>query len=167
MGRILLECGNDCERNDASPFKETYFNRIFAGITIINNRRIVIKESSRLSPETYSEPCQTSKMELFAKISNGLFLQKGTISDVPNREGSKYASGYIFKVINKLTHFTPMDHFYTPWKQKTKAFSTFLGGIKMGHWRGKGWYVDTAQKMKCSIKDFFSKCNRIRSFLRI
>ena len=25
----------------------------------------------------------------------------------------------------------------------------------------------TAQKMKCSIKDFFSKCDQIRSFLRI
>ena len=27
--------------------------------------------------------------------------------------------------------------------------------------------VDTAQKMKFSIKDFFSKCDQIRSFLRI
>ena len=27
--------------------------------------------------------------------------------------------------------------------------------------------VDTAQKMKFSIKDLFSKCNQIRSFLRI
>ena len=28
-------------------------------------------------------------------------------------------------------------------------------------------YYDTAQKMKFSIKDFFSKCDQIRSFLRI
>ena len=28
-------------------------------------------------------------------------------------------------------------------------------------------YQDTAQKMKFSIKDFFSKCVQIRSFLRI
>ena len=27
--------------------------------------------------------------------------------------------------------------------------------------------IDTAQKMKFSIKDFFSKCDQIRSFLRI
>ena len=27
--------------------------------------------------------------------------------------------------------------------------------------------VNTAQKMKFSIKDFFSKCDQIRSFLRI
>ena len=27
--------------------------------------------------------------------------------------------------------------------------------------------ADTAQKMKFSIKDFFTKCNQIRSFLRI
>ena len=30
----------------------------------------------------------------------------------------------------------------------------------------KEWYI-TAQKMKFSIKDFFSKCDQIRSFLRI
>ena len=29
------------------------------------------------------------------------------------------------------------------------------------------WKSTTAQKMKCSIKDFFSKCDQIRSFLRI
>ena len=27
--------------------------------------------------------------------------------------------------------------------------------------------IDTGQKMKFSIKDFFSKCDQIRSFLRI
>ena len=27
--------------------------------------------------------------------------------------------------------------------------------------------ISTAQKMKFSIKDFFSKCDKIRSFLRI
>ena len=31
----------------------------------------------------------------------------------------------------------------------------------------KVWYFYTAQKMKFSIKDFFSKCQQIRSFLRI
>ena len=31
----------------------------------------------------------------------------------------------------------------------------------------KGNDVDTAQKMKFSIRDFFSKCEQIRSFLRI
>ena len=29
------------------------------------------------------------------------------------------------------------------------------------------WYVNTAQKMKFSFKDFFSKCNQIRRQLRI
>ena len=28
-------------------------------------------------------------------------------------------------------------------------------------------YINTAQEMKFSIKDFFSKCDQIRSFLRI
>ena len=31
-----------------------------------------------------------------------------------------------------LTHFSPVPHFYTPWKhQKTKRFLTFSGGIVM------------------------------------
>ena len=31
-----------------------------------------------------------------------------------------------------LTHFTPMFHFYTPWKcQKTRGFLTFSGGMEM------------------------------------
>ena len=31
-----------------------------------------------------------------------------------------------------LTHFSPVSHFYTPWKrQKTYGFLTFSGGIEM------------------------------------
>ena len=34
-----------------------------------------------------------------------------------------------------LTHFSPMSHFYTPWKrQKTYGFLTFSGGMEMWHW---------------------------------
>ena len=33
-----------------------------------------------------------------------------------------------------LTHFSPVFHFYTPWKrQKTKGFLTFSNVIKMVH----------------------------------
>ena len=35
----------------------------------------------------------------------------------------------------RLTHFSPVSHFYTPWKrQKTKVFLTFSRGIEMWHW---------------------------------
>ena len=36
----------------------------------------------------------------------------------------------------KLTHFfSPVSHFYTPWKrQKTFGFLTFSGGIEMWRW---------------------------------
>ena len=38
-------------------------------------------------------------------------------------------------MIFPLTHFSPMSHFYTPWKrQKTYGFLTFLEGIEMWHW---------------------------------
>ena len=35
-----------------------------------------------------------------------------------------------------------MSYFYTPWKrQKTFGFLTFSGGIEMGHWREKDYWV--------------------------
>ena len=35
----------------------------------------------------------------------------------------------------RLTHFSPVSHFYTRWKrQKTKVFLTFSRGIEMWHW---------------------------------
>ena len=38
-----------------------------------------------------------------------------------------------------LTHFTPMSHFYNPWKrQKTYGFLTFSGGIEIWHWTKMG-----------------------------
>ena len=37
--------------------------------------------------------------------------------------------------IMRLTHFSPVSHFYTPWKrQKTKGFLTFSEAIEMWHW---------------------------------
>ena len=42
-----------------------------------------------------------------------------------------------------LTHFSPVWHFYTPWKrQKTKGFQTFLGGIEMSLWTNMGNHVN-------------------------
>ena len=38
-----------------------------------------------------------------------------------------------------LTHFSPVSHFYTPWKgQKTKGFLTFSGVIEIEHWTKLG-----------------------------
>ena len=38
-----------------------------------------------------------------------------------------------------LTYFSPVPHFYTPWKrQKTFGFVTFSGGIRMWHWTKMG-----------------------------
>ena len=39
-----------------------------------------------------------------------------------------------------FTHFSPVSHFYTPWKRrKTKGFMTFSGGIEMWHWTKIGY----------------------------
>ena len=38
-----------------------------------------------------------------------------------------------------LIHFSPVPHFYTPWKlQKTKGFLMFSGGIEIRHWAKMG-----------------------------
>ena len=38
-----------------------------------------------------------------------------------------------------LTHYSPVSHFYTPWKrQETFGFLTFSGGIEMWHWTKMG-----------------------------
>ena len=38
-----------------------------------------------------------------------------------------------------LTYFSPVSHFYNPWKrQKTFGFLTFSGGTEMWHWTKMG-----------------------------
>ena len=84
-----------------------------------------------------------------------------------------------------LTNFTPLVSFYNPRKhKKNRSFLMFSRGVERNQWREMGWvkvhhtsydiftatheYVvitHTAQKMKVSTKDFFSKCNQTRSFL--
>ena len=47
----------------------------------------------------------------------------------------KLSSQLLFSDRWSLTHFSPVSHFYTPWKrQKTFGFLTFSGGIEMWHW---------------------------------
>ena len=41
------------------------------------------------------------------------------------------------KISNQLTYFSPMFHFYTPWKRQ--GFMTFSGGIDMEGWAKMGW----------------------------
>ena len=91
-----------------------------------------------------------------------------------------------------LTHFKPLIPFYTPWKHKPEQ-EVFCWGYRkriaawneiicrkicriMENIKIKGEIniklvkiaaEHTAQKMKFSIKYFFSRCDQIRSFLRI
>ena len=45
-------------------------------------------------------------------------------------------SPVVFRV---LTHFSPISHFYTPWKrQKTIGFVIFSGGIEIWYWTKMG-----------------------------
>ena len=58
-------------------------------------------------------------------------------------QSKKWVMSYIIKIgdkINKaLNHFSPLSHFYTPWKvHKTSGFLRFLGGIERWHWTKMG-----------------------------
>ena len=53
---------------------------------------------------------------------------------------------------------------YFPGKMNLKRFLKINWGVKI---QMQGFAVDTVQKLKFSIKDFFSKCDQISSFLRI
>ena len=60
-------------------------------------------------------------------------------------------SAIIFRTFNP---FSPMSHFYTPWKrQKTYGFLTFSGGIEMWHWTkmDKGSHLDHLQKSGAAL----------------
>ena len=37
------------------------------------------------------------------------------------------------------TNFSSVFHWYTPWKQKTKDFLTFLGGVELKHMTKMAW----------------------------
>ena len=42
-------------------------------------------------------------------------------------------------VEREITHFSPVSHFYIPWKRQTTfGFLTFSGGIEMRHWTKMG-----------------------------
>ena len=48
-----------------------------------------------------------------------------------------------------LTHFSPLLHFYTPWKhQETFGFLTFSGVIEMEHWVKMGWGPKCSQSIR-------------------
>ena len=48
-----------------------------------------------------------------------------------------------------LTNFSPMFHFYSPWKRhKTFGFLTFSGGIEMEHWSKMLHQFTINKKMK-------------------
>ena len=48
-------------------------------------------------------------------------------------------SGNFRRNRNRLTHLSPLWHFYTSWKrQKTYGILTFSGGIEMWHWTKMG-----------------------------
>ena len=53
----------------------------------------------------------------------------------PTPQNRQTQSKNLTQEFKNLTHFSPMLHFYTPWKrQKTFDFLMFSGGIEIGHW---------------------------------
>ena len=54
----------------------------------------------------------------------------------------------------KISPFSPMFHFYTPWKhQKTSSFLIFSGGIEVEHWLKMGYqFIETVFCMELPLQ---------------
>ena len=134
--------------------------------------------------EAYSEPCQTSKMERFAKIVNGkkpltIFAERSVLDvwhdfeSASERENlassSQVLSGFKLKVFSNNSLFCfDSSHYWECLAESyfmkgsyTSALRAFTKAVEVSFFR------ITAQKMKFSVKDFFSKCDQIRMKLRI
>ena len=66
-----------------------------------------------------------------------------------------------------LTHFSPLLHFYTPWKhQETFGFLTFSGVKEMEHWVKMGWGPKCSQSIRVEYSlilsiSWLARCMRI------
>ena len=62
-----------------------------------------------IESETYSELCQTSKVESFAKIVNGFkkitIFKRNFILEIFDRQDSEYASVNTFRLYQKRTFY--------------------------------------------------------------
>ena len=87
--------------------------------------------------ETKKSNLRWIKPELwFCQKVNLLFLE---FLSLQISQSSKVFLNSTFWLHMFLTHFSPVSHFYAPWKrQKTKGFLTFSGSIEMWHWTKMG-----------------------------
>ena len=95
------------------------------------------------SPNMQIKPLQRS-VAFHIETSHLIFLAI-SYADNFNKSSEKLTNNKQITTI--LTLFTPMSHFYTPRKQKTKGFMTFSGGIEIGYWCEKGQPISA----KCCI----------------
>ena len=62
-----------------------------------------------MESQEYSELCQTSKVESFAKIVNGFkkitIFERNSIPEIFDRQDSEYASANIFQLYPKSTFY--------------------------------------------------------------
>ena len=116
-------------------------------------------------------------MKLFAKIFNS-YSQKSSIVDI--KLGTKYAPRLSFHLfLFKVTCFCMNNAYALKFSLIVMSERSLLLPRRIllttdtAHHCRKNYLLmfckreDTAQKMKFSIKDFFSKCNQILSFLQI
>ena len=70
---------------------------------------IYFKIKFMIESEAYSELCQTSKMEFFAKIVNGfkkiITVKRNSVLEIFDIQDSEYASANIFQLYPKSTFF--------------------------------------------------------------
>ena len=122
--------------------KSRIHNRLVTEYCLIfSEKNYSLKMSGRLNQ---IESCKTrTNCEFFLMIlsQESLKSTSKTGKFIYKTRHWKSLSKYLWIVasIETLTHFSPMSHFYIPWKhQKTIGFLTVSGGIEMWHWTKMG-----------------------------
>ena len=74
-----------------------------------NELEIYFKIKFMIESEAYSERCQTSKAESFAKIANGFkkitIFKRNSVLEIPDIQDSEYASANIIQLYPKSTFY--------------------------------------------------------------
>ena len=103
------------------------------GIVILTSYRNMLKFERPPKEETYNIYDSECWNKVVTKTTRMILTQLDTLNSLLSCNiEDEIAVHYFHSTSYKVTHFSPVSHFYTLWKrQKTFGFLTFSGGIEM------------------------------------
>ena len=110
------------------------------GIVILTSYRNMLKFERPPKEETYNIYDSECWNKVVTKTTRMILTQLDTLNSLLSCNiEDEIAVHYFHSTSYKVTHCSPVSHFYTLWKrQKTFGFLTFSGGIEMWHWTKMG-----------------------------